>query len=377
MGLRFWVLNGFGGINPTYNITIFQRIYIFFDLLSLYIQKLFYPLPLNLYYHFQPSYQLLSLHLLNTILITLGYTALTFMAWKKRLFAIFFGLIWFLVFLLPSLIFINPENLFAERYVFTSTIGFSILVAVLLSRLLQYSKNGKIAVIGLMGIFALISFFSIYGRNQLWKNDISIFTDTLKKSPDADLIRYDLALEYLNQGNDQLFQEQLMQIIKRGTWINLDRVYGNMGELYLKQGNILGSLPYFCKSKTNFDILAGQIQGLDNKSFMLLYDRILNSSIFHPAPAENTITLKSKDCSYPEGCLLIFSSKLPKNETILPFLIVGKTASNDVVRSRYFEFNPQTLEIALGIDRKFEESKIHFWLPGCNNVYYETETTIK
>lgn len=375
MGLRLWVLGGFGGINSTYNITIIQRIYIFFDLFSLYIQKLFYPFPLNIYHHFQPSYQFLSLHFLIIILTTFGYLTLGLIAWKKQWFVVIFGLVWFLVMLLPSLIFVNPENLFAERYVFTSTIGFSIITALFLGWLWQRIKIGKVVVIGLVIIALLLLLITTYQRNTIWQNDVSLFTDTLQKSPDADLIRYNLTLEYLKNNNLTRAVELLTQIIKNGTWIHTNRVYGNLGELYLEQGKILESLPYLCKAETvNLDLAAKQIEPLDNKTFMLLNSQMLQKWILSN---KNSITLKTKDCSLPQGCLLIFSSTLPKNEFLFPFLVVGKTTSNEVVRSRYFEFNPQTSEIALGIDHQFESSNIHFWFPTCGGIFYEAETTIK
>ena len=49
MGLRFWVLGGLG-TDPAYKLGIAQRIYIFFDLFAQYVQKLFWPYPLNLFY---------------------------------------------------------------------------------------------------------------------------------------------------------------------------------------------------------------------------------------------------------------------------------------------------------------------------------------
>lgn len=414
MLLRFWVLNGFGGMDVTYKVTIFQRIYLFFELLSFYIQKVFYPFPLNVYIHSLPSFGFSSLHFLSVVFTCFGYIFLCFLAWKKKWFKVFISLIWFLIFLLPTLIFINTENLTAERFVFASTIGFSILIAVLINYLWQFSPKTKIAATVLIGTFLLISFVTVRERNSIWQNDVRLFTDTLQKSPDADLVRYDLALEYIQKNQIDMAKNELLQIVKNGKWINLDRVYGNLGDIYdkeenydnaleayqsalklkpnnpetynnigamyLKQFKLLQSLPYLCdalqikpdyqEASFNFNLAGSAIQGLDNKSFMTLYEKVLDGSMFKLV--SGNITLKNTDCSYPQGCLLTFSSTLPKDKPPFLFLTVGKTDIGEVVRTRYLKFDPQTAEITLGIDHKFAQENIHFWFPTCNKVYYES-----
>lgn len=454
MILRSWVLGGLGQ-DPSIKRTILQQIWIFFDLFGSYVKKLVWPLPLNLFYTFNPSYKILDLNFLINLFITLGFFGACYITWKKHLSLIFFALIWFLIFLLPSLIFVQSigENLFAERHVFASTIGFSILMAVFLKTLWENEyirlksrsiflsvsgkeffltdkqKNWQKGVCGFIGIIILLSLVTAYSRNMLWKTDEPIYIDTLSKSPDADLIRYNLAYLYETGGKTDQAKEQYGTIVKRGTWAGLYKVYNslgnisrlekkydeatnyyqqsvknnpmhknaynNLGALALEMGDPLGSVanlcrammidPQFEKSTTNFNIAASAIQGMDNKAFTALYDQLLKGNNFKPArdasqndaggpaPKDYQITFKNKDCSYKEGCLLLFSSNLPKNQFLFPFLTVGKTDSGEIVRTRAFDFNLQTSEVILGIDRQFEDSKIHFWFPDCNGTYYEAE----
>lgn len=413
MGLRFWVLGGLG----THNIlvvTSIQRIYIFTDLFGSYVTKLLWPSPLSFFYTFHPSYQVFGFHFLAAVLLLLGFGGLFFIAWRKRWRTVLFCLIWFLVFLSPSLVFINSigENLFAERHVFASTISFSILVAMLLERLW---RRQKAIVIGCLVIVGILAGSVIYSRNELWKDDVSIATDALKKNPDADLLRYNLAVIYRDKGETDLAKEEFKKILDRGEWTGIYKAYNNMGDIYrsdknydeaaryfkkaiqanplhraaynnlgamyLERGDIPSSVTFLCKAllidpsfqpaNTNYDYAAATVQKMDDVSFQALYQNVVNGKVFQPSLKKNTIILRSKDCSNPQGCLLVFSAQLQKNEFLFPFLISGQTSSGKLVRMLYTGFDPATNNITLGIDQKFADSKIHFIFPTCDSVYYE------
>lgn len=421
MILRFLVLGNFmanSAYSQIHNLTISQYIYVFIDLFAKYIKELFWPFPLSYFHTFNPSYQFFSLHFLINFFLVFIFIGACFLAWKRKLPVILFALIWFFVFLFPSLAFINSlgDNKFAERHIFTSLIGFSIIAAIILEWFRKNFKQGKKIVYGFLLIVSILAFIYIYNHNLIWKNDISLDLNTLKTNPDADLIRYNLALEYLTEKNPELAKEQLIQLIENNNWYNLFRVYYTLGGIYRLEGNYdeatnnyqasiaknptykdtynnigamslenrkyIDSVLYLCKAiqldpnftnaNNNFNIAASTIQSLDNKTFMLLYDQILHGDIFKPN--NSPVTLKNKDCSYSEGCLLTFSSDVPVHEFLFPFLTVGITDSNEVVRTRYFNFDPKTSDITIGIDHQFGNSKTHFWFPTCNNSYYGAET---
>lgn len=435
MGLRMLVLGGMGARSSFYPLTIPERIYAFFYLFTLYIQKFFLPYPLQFSYptiaNILPRF--FSLNFLISIFIVISFIGLCIYTWKKKLFSAFFGLIWFFVFLFLNLFFVSTfntlgGNAFTERYMLAPSIGFSILVAILLEKLWKINKKTKYGVIAFLIIISLISFMIVHNRNKTWNSNLTIYLDTLKKDPSADVIRYDLAAYYQNQKDMKQAKEQFNELIKRGTLPYIFTVYNTLGKIYYdegnlkealrffegslnqnspgnakdtavylairkeadnyigtiyaKQDNILQSLSYFCKAlmidpnyneaNTNFNAAASGIQGMDNKSFMLLYDQILQGTIFQPN--NSLITLKNKDCSLPQGCLLILSSTIPKDTPPFIFLTVGKTDLDEVVRARYLTFDPKTSDITLGIDHQFGDRSIHFWFPTCNNVYYESET---
>lgn len=413
LGLRFYALQGLGGAaGATHQLTLPQEIYMFFHLFAIYIQKLFWPYPLSFLYSSPPSDRFLSFEFFTGILSVLGYAYFIFLAYKRRWNIILFGLVWFLIFLLPSLLFINSALvIFAERYVFTPSIGFSIIMAIILNWFWEKKQQNKIAIGILLSIVSLISFMVISDRNMYWKSDVNIYQYELKKDPSSEVLRYDLAIAYRDKGDIKSAKKVFEEVIKTAKGDSLSKSYNNLGEISRREGNLDLALQYFnaaitadpdhkesynnigvlsmergdvlvsilnlCKAitldpgftqaNTNFEAAASMIQRLDNKSFMDLYDQILNSTVFKAS--NDYFALKNKDCSYPQGCLLTFSSKLPANVFLFPFLAVGKTDTGEVVRTRYLKFDPQTSDIILGIDREFGQKNIHFWFPTCDKVY--------
>jgi tetratricopeptide (TPR) repeat protein len=197
---------------------------------------------------------------------------------------------------------------------------------------------------------------------------------------------YNLALRYFEGG--------LEQSPPKGNHHNIDLLYQELrkqsanyiGTIYAQQNDILRSLTYFCKAltidlnykdaSTNFNYAASVIQGLDNKSFTLLHNQMLQGNIFKPSLVKDNITIQNKDCSFQQGCILTFNANLKQNEFLFPFLIYASTPNGEVVRIRYSAFNQtkQGYQIALGIDHQFGNSAIHFYIPTCDGIYYETKT---
>lgn len=412
---RLSVLGGLGA-DPYYRLTLPQRIYIFIDLFGAYMRKLVFPYPFNLFYTFHPTYTILRPDFIIAVGILTAFIGLWVLAVKKKWKIVSFAFIWYLAFLAPSLIFINSigENLFAERHVFASTIGFAVLIAIVLRRLGRLGMLGRIGVIGVIGSFAALSFFVIYARNQIWRSDEVIYADTLKKSPDADLIRYNLAYLYEQSGKTSTARDEYGIIVKRNSWRGLAKVfnnlgnmtrkggdyalasryfqqslatdplhveaYNNLGAMSLEQGDLLTSLTYLCRANeinpsfqdanNNFDKLVGMIQGMDEKTFGTLYRELLAGGTFRPADQGNQMTLHNKDCA-STACLFIFSAPVPQQIFIFSFLIGGQTESGQIVRPRRFGIRQQTGDIILDLDKKWESETIRFSFPTCDKTYYQ------
>ncbi|MBF0554552.1 MAG: hypothetical protein HQK96_08370 [Nitrospirae bacterium] len=93
-----------------------------------------------------------------------------------------FLLLWIVLTMLPSLsiIFSQVAAPLGERYLYLPSVGFSILTSVLLAKVLRRRV--------LIGVFILISigyFVLIYQRTGVWRSDLTLWGDTVKKSPSS------------------------------------------------------------------------------------------------------------------------------------------------------------------------------------------------
>ena len=128
-----------------------------------------------------------------------------------------FGIIWFLVFLLPVLTFLGGvgENVLSERYFFGPSIGFSFLLASLFSRALATPRIGKLGALLALSFLLIISWLSVSPRNLEWRDNITLYTKTLRQNPDSHIVRRELAAIYIEQGDLEKGKREFEEILKK------------------------------------------------------------------------------------------------------------------------------------------------------------------
>ncbi len=150
---------------------------------GLYISKLIAPATLNAFYNYTLNAKLVILSL--SILISTLLLAIVFR--KNKVFL--FGILWFFVFIFPALMVsaVSPVG-FAERYLYVPSAGF--VIAIVSFRMKPLIAKALIA--GCV-VLSLISFL----RSPVWHDDLTLWTDTIQKSPEAPIVNYNLATAYL------------------------------------------------------------------------------------------------------------------------------------------------------------------------------------
>jgi len=142
--------------------------------LGFYIKKLVWPFPLN--------FAIVDIN--RTVYFSLGVVGLGILVWmllRKRGRVRFF-MLWSIVFVFPALV--VAVNLMAwtplaERYLYTSLVGVSLAVGILLN---ESGKKGKGLLLAL-GCLILFFGWQTALRNIVWQNNITLFADVVKKSP--------------------------------------------------------------------------------------------------------------------------------------------------------------------------------------------------
>ncbi len=168
--------------NPFLHSTVSQKFATIFFTFLIYFKLLFFPHPLT--YDYYPYH----IHLTDfsnplvifSIIINLGLIILALYLLKKNK-IISFAIIFFYTtfFLVSNLLF--PVGVFMnERFMFTPSIGFAIILAYFLLKI----KNEKVTKGILLTIF-LLSTIKTISRNKDWYNDFTLFTHDVKTSYDS------------------------------------------------------------------------------------------------------------------------------------------------------------------------------------------------
>jgi Flp pilus assembly protein TadD len=177
-----------------------------------YVGKALWPARLCMYYVFPHNWSDLLPLLLGGIASTILCALLFVLLWKKaRL--VSFGLLWFIVTLIPVLnVRWMPEAAFAERYLYLPSVGLSwVLAWVFLSLWKMAGRQGRAwrAALALAAIpLAVLAVARVVTRNRDWKNETTLYQRTLAVSPDAYVIHTNLGKIYWEHGQSDLAEQE-------------------------------------------------------------------------------------------------------------------------------------------------------------------------
>ncbi|MDD5109474.1 MAG: tetratricopeptide repeat protein [Candidatus Omnitrophica bacterium] len=162
------------GISPWYYLLTQFRV------LVTYIRLVFMPLNQNLDYDYPIIKTLLNLPVLASILFLAIILVFAIRAFRNyRL--ISFGIFWFFLTLLPESSIIPIKDVIFEHRLYLPMVGFSIL---LVSGMYYLFKERRIKVMVIV-LSLLVVFYSIltYQRNKVWKDEFTLWSDVIHKSP--------------------------------------------------------------------------------------------------------------------------------------------------------------------------------------------------
>lgn len=177
---------------------------------------------------------------------------------------IFFGIWWFLITLAPVLNIIEIYVPIAERLLYLPIVGFCIVIGALLTEVFDKIKienrlTKEAIKISLISILILFYSYETVTRNMIWKDNFTLWTDTIKKSPRSARGYNNRGAEYFDKGSYDLAENDYKKSIE----IRPDFVltYMNLGHIYVKKGLLDDAIIEF---KKGLDI--------DPKSTIALYN---------------------------------------------------------------------------------------------------------
>lgn len=151
-----------------------------------------------------------------------GIAAAGFFAWKnfKSQPAISFGLIFYLVtIILTSNVFYKIGDIFAERFTFVSSIGFCIILAVVILRTTKSQFAMTSASIGIVVVFCIAYSARTFARSSDWKDENTLFIADAENAPNSARVHDNVGVIYLNSAlgsknemdKKQLFDQAFQQ----------------------------------------------------------------------------------------------------------------------------------------------------------------------
>jgi len=189
--IRFSVLGGMATGARDWALNPLQFLLTASHLMFSYWQKLAWPFQLNAYYVFSPIRSYTDPRAIAGIVFALAAIAgLVYLVRRARLPA--FAALWVCITLLPALdIYAVGHNVFAERYLYLPSIGFCLLLTLAATRLIHIAPANfrKPAAVSVLVIAVSAFAVATIQRNPDWKDDKTLFTQTLRRSPNAPFVR--------------------------------------------------------------------------------------------------------------------------------------------------------------------------------------------
>ncbi|MDP2168580.1 MAG: tetratricopeptide repeat protein [Thermodesulfovibrionales bacterium] len=205
---------------------------------AMYLEKLILPVGLNAYYEVRPVEFLTGIKAVASFVAALMFSAALYLSWRKNR-AFFFCLLLIAVPLFPAFYLIrNPVdeyNTFAERYLYLPSAGFAVALAMSLSWAYFAFKPAFGKALG-AAFLVLIAAYSAgtVSRNTVWKDDITLWSDTVRKSPAIALPRVNLGAAYKNKGLTDKAEEQYLTAIRLTP--RLPTAHFNLANTYISKG---------------------------------------------------------------------------------------------------------------------------------------------
>ncbi|MCX5695986.1 MAG: tetratricopeptide repeat protein [Candidatus Omnitrophica bacterium] len=225
----------------TVKISPLQYLFTQFHVLATYLRLLFIPVNQNLDYDYPVAKSLMEFPVLASLVLLVLILIFAFrLRARYRLLA--FGIFWFFLTLLPESSLIPIKDVIFEHRLYLPMVGFSLFV----SSGLFYCFCGKPVKFIILFFSLLVLVYSVkaYNRNALWKNEFTLWNDTVLKSPNKER-------PYHNRGFAYQAEEKYDQAIADyNKALSIDSA---VAETYYNRGNAYRGIKKYDQAIADFD----------------------------------------------------------------------------------------------------------------------------
>ena len=145
-----------------------------------------------------------------------------------------FGVLWFFITLSVESSLIPIADVIFEHRVYLPSVG--TFVALSMAIFLITQKGHRIKIPALIGsvLIIVILLGTAYARNIVWRSEISLWEDVVRKSPDITWAHVNLGISYRKAGMDDKAIQQYEAALQLSPDFHVP--YNNLGNLYLDRG---------------------------------------------------------------------------------------------------------------------------------------------
>ncbi len=174
-----------------------------------YIRLVFLPINQNLDYDYPVISSVNTEVFLSSLVILMTITIAAFLFYRFRndeplTRLIFFCVLWFFITLSVESSFIPIVDVIFEHRMYLPSIGIFLLVVammfVVMERLNDRFKYIKKLIFGMLALIVFLLAGTTYARNNVWKDEISLWQDVVQKSPQKERAHRNLGLAYRSKG---------------------------------------------------------------------------------------------------------------------------------------------------------------------------------
>ena len=214
-------------LDPHYFLTQFR-------VMITYIRLLFIPVNQNLDYDYPLAKAFFDPPSLAS-LIALIFIVIAAFKLFKRYRLISFSIFWFLITILPESSLIHlKEDFIYEHWLYLPLFGYGLFLVSALYYL--FGKNFLKTMVSVLLVIAACYSILAYNRNLVWKDELTLWNDTVLKSPQKARPYDSRGIAYAEKGNlDQAISDftRAINIDPRGA-----DAYNNRGGAYVRKGNL-------------------------------------------------------------------------------------------------------------------------------------------
>jgi len=210
-----------------------------FRVAAVFIRLLFFPFNQNLDYDFPLSQSFFEFSTIGAILFVMSLVFLAVKIRSKYPF-ISFGIFWF--FLTFSVQFVPRANIIAEHKLYLLSIGFCIALCVGIYELAKNFKEFKVVI----SVIIIMLSFLTFQRNKVWKNEITLWQDVVKGSPNKPRGLLNLGKAYADYGQPHLALKYYDEAIKSDP--KDFKAYNNKGNVYYRSKQFALALENYDKA---------------------------------------------------------------------------------------------------------------------------------